>query len=123
MEENKIKLLNKNSQKLEESHQNNTSSRIFKKIILGGTILTIVWILYVLISSIGASPGTGMVTFALLLPALPILFVFFPIYFIIIALRYSREKSNMDILDKAMFFILLIIIGGFLIMDIIKLLK
>ncbi len=78
-----------------------------KKAILVLTMIYLVFIggLTLLSSTLG--PGEGG---AFLFLALPILagHVFFLVYFIILAMRYAREKSAMHQLDRIEFFILLI---------------
>lgn len=91
---------------------NDDSARIssgeimYKKIVLGGIIVTIGWFFFVAMSFAG-HPGSGMAAFVYLLPVLPIVYIFFPLYFIVLSVKYSREGSDMHILDKAAFYMLL----------------
>jgi hypothetical protein len=79
----------------------------FKKIVLWGIPAVLAWMMIAF--SVASDPGAGMVGLLFLFPVLPIVYVFFPAYFIILSVRYSREKSRMHVLDKITFYILLVI--------------
>jgi len=76
-----------------------------------GLIIAVAVIITLLV--LNDSPGSGLGMLAI--PLMPIVWIFYPVYFTILALRYSREKSNMDPLDKITFYLLLVHIGGFFI--------
>ena len=77
----------------------------FKKLVLFATIAIAIFVTTIL--SIPSDPGSGMVGFMFLLPLLPIIYFFYPVYFMVLSIKYLREKSNMHVLDKIMFYILL----------------
>jgi hypothetical protein len=79
-------------------------SKLFKKIVLWGTLVVAIWVAFVLSTSSG--PGEGMVALVLLWPVMPIIYIFYPVYFIILSIRYHKEGKAMDLLDKIMFYIL-----------------
>lgn len=83
----------------------------FRKIILGITIALILFFVLVLLPTFGDTSGKYVGLGMILLPFMPLMYVglvFYPIYFMILALRYSRERGNMHLLDKIMFYILAI---------------
>jgi hypothetical protein len=86
------------------SLQIKSGNRAFKKGVLWGTLVIAIWVAFVF--SISSGPGEGMVGLMFLLPVMPIIYIFYPVYFIILSIRYSKEKSSMDPLDKIMFYIL-----------------
>lgn len=88
-------------------------NRILKIIALVAIIAPILFLVFLGVISIGKGPGETEGLSYLVLPLMPILWVFFPVYFFILSFRYAREKSNMDLLDKIAFYILLVFIGGF----------
>lgn len=112
-----------NSSTVIDSEKRNKSDKVFNKIALIFILLTLLYIGIIAIVAANTPQGGGMVTFAFMLPVLPIALVVFPVYFAILAIRYSREKSDMYIFDKVSFYILLICIGGFFLMAISKLFK
>lgn len=86
------------------STQAKSSNRVFKKVVLWGTLAIAVWAAFVF--SVSSGPGDGMIGLMLFMPVMPIIYIFYPVYFVILSIRYSREKSSMDPLDKIMFYIL-----------------
>lgn len=97
----------------------NNETKVASKIIFVGTV----FVLARLIESIGGRDR--MMSFIIDMPRpfsaifLLILFlvgffsvIFLPIYFIVLSLRYYREKSQMYILDKITFYILFIYIAS-----------
>jgi hypothetical protein len=80
--------------------------RLFKKIVLWATPVLVIYIVFVFLSF--SEPGMGLPALVFLMPVMPIIYIFYPVYFIILSIRYSREKGSMDPLDKIMFYILLI---------------
>jgi len=103
------------------SLEKNHSNRGLKKVILGITVALIIFFAFLLILTSGSKPGEYVGLGMLLLPFMPIIWIFYPVYFIILALRYSREKSAMDPLDKIMFYILLVGIGMVFLLSLSKL--
>jgi uncharacterized membrane protein len=84
-----------------------SNDRSFKKIILGMIILIAVTVALLSVYDHKHPGSVGM----LVIPLMPIVWIFYPVYFTILALRYSREKGEMDILDKVTFYVLLAHIG------------
>lgn len=89
-----------------KSSRTSSGSRLFKYIVLWSVPLVAIWVIYVFSSFSG--PGMGLPVLVFLMPVMPIIYIFYPAYFIILSIRYSREKGSMDPLDKIMFYILLI---------------
>lgn len=83
----------------------------FKQVFL---ILTLCWFVFLLILlNIPDKPGGwGVGVGMMLIGPVIISYVIYPVYFIILALRYSRERSDMHILDKVMFYVLLVPIAS-----------
>jgi TRAP-type C4-dicarboxylate transport system permease small subunit len=106
--------------KIEFSNKTEASNRGPKKVILIITTILIAFFAFLLILTSGNKPGEYVGLGMLLLPIMPIIWIFYSVYFIILALRYSREKSNMDPLDKIMFYILLAGIGIFFLLALSK---
>lgn len=105
MDENKIEFFNEDSSKKVQSNALGAEwSKIFSFGVFTFFLLIVLYVLFV-------NNGAGY--FLILL--MPLIFIFFPIYFIIISLRYYREKSNLHQLDKITFFILLFGLGAFFI--------
>lgn len=102
---------------------NNKIGKVLSKIALIFILLTLLFIGTLFVIASDAPQGSGMVFLPFILLAWPIVLVVFPVYFGILAIRYSREKSEMYILDKVSFYILLICIGGFFLMVISKLFR
>jgi hypothetical protein len=88
--------------------------RWFKKIIIMATVLDILFICLG-IESPSHKPIVDNYPGFLLLGSI----VFYPIYFIILSVRYLIERDKMDFLDKIMFYFLLILALGTLILEII----
>lgn len=86
------------------SQQVKSGDGLFKKVILWSPLVIAIWISFVYVISSG--PGEGMAGLVLLLPIIPVVFIFYPVYFIILSIRYLKEKGAMDRLDKIMFYIL-----------------
>lgn len=82
----------------------NPSREAVSRAIFACTLLIFIFIagLTILLSE----PGAGMVGLVFALPLLPVLYIFYPIYFMVLAIRYTREGRQMYIFDKLMFYIL-----------------
>ena len=85
----------------------NDGAKMASKIIFIGTVLVLAWELYTTFLFRNSSSGSGMVALIYVLPLFPFLYVLFPVCFIVLSLRYYREKSQMYIFDKITFYILL----------------
>lgn len=106
----KQECVNRNQQKNEGSQNNdvvqvNSNKKFFKKIVLGGFFGIFIWAFIVYLISAGLKKE--MVVVLYLLPLTPIIFIFYPAYFIILSVRYFKERKKMDVLDKIMFYLLL----------------
>ena len=92
----------------DKNKQKASNENMVKKGIIIGTFVVIIWTIFIFMISSG--PGEGLAGIIFILPVLPIIFIFFPVYFIILSVRYSREKGNMNSLDKIMFYTLAILL-------------
>ena len=81
-------------------------------IIFAGTVVILAWEAYTTFLFRNSSPGSGMEMLIYVLPLFPFLYILFPIYFIVLSLRYYREKSQMYIFDKITFYILFMYIAS-----------
>jgi uncharacterized protein with PQ loop repeat len=81
--------------------------RTIKKVILG-VIIAIPVVITLL--TLNETPGSGMSYFWMLSFIAP-LWVIYPVFFTILALKYAKEKSAMDIVDKLTFYVLLAHVG------------
>ena len=84
-----------------------TNNVAFKKVFLIATLLWFTF-LFILVNIPDKPGGWGVGVGMLLAMPVAISWVIYPIYFIILALRYVREKGSMHVLDKVMFYILFI---------------
>jgi hypothetical protein len=82
----------------------------FSSVVLFLTTLLAILTLFALILSAN-NPGAGAGWAMLLAPIFFVAYIFYPIYFIVLTLRYLREKGHMSLSDKIMFYLLLIGIG------------
>lgn len=80
---------------------------IGKKVALVATAIFLIVNVLIVIASSVERPGTGMVGL-LVAPFIWAMWIFCLVYFTILAMRFSREKSNMHQLDKIEFYILLL---------------
>lgn len=78
--------------------------KLFKIIVLIIAILMIIRIIF--LNSLPFILGGGLMGLPFLIIALPVLYLFYPIYLIILFLRYRKEKSNMNNLDKITFYVI-----------------
>lgn len=76
-----------------------------KRAALVGTIIFLIANFFVIVLGSTSKPGEGM-TGLLFAPFIWVMWMFCLVYFAILAMRYSREKSAMHYLDKIEFFIL-----------------
>jgi hypothetical protein len=90
-----------------KSSQSELGVNGLKLAILIGIIILIVVYCLMILSSSGDKTGHYDALGFLIIPMIPIAFIFYPIYFGVLAIRYTREKSNMNVLDKITFYIIL----------------